>query len=303
MDISKMYETVKTLFLNQGYKILLIVVVCILLIKITDWLSQKIIHAIRPFRKKQDEEFKKRMETLGSVIHYIITFILVVIAIMMILASVGVEIGPLLATAGVMGIAIGLGAQSLVKDIISGFFIFLEDQIRVGDVVEIAGKSGIVERMNFKFTILRDLSGNVHYVPNGEITVVTNMTKTFSRYVLDIGVAYREDVDEVMEVMRLVDEEMRNDPEFGPDIIEPIEILGLDNFADSALVIRARVTTKPIKQWRTAREFRRRLKKAFDLRNIEIPFPHRTIYAGQDKEKQAAPLNIRLDDSKDRTKR
>jgi small conductance mechanosensitive channel len=162
----------------------------------------------------------------------------------------------------------------------------------VGDVVEIAGKTGIVERMNLKMTILRDLAGNVHFVPNGEINVVTNMTKGYSRYVFDIGVAYREDVDEVMNIMKAVDEEMRNDPEFAKDILEPLEIFGLDQFADSALIIKARTTTKPIKQWRVAREFNRRLKKKFDERNIEIPFPHLTLYMGKDKQDQSPPLYV-----------
>ena len=212
----------------------------------------------------------------------------------MILGEVGIEIGPIIAAAGVVGLAVGFGAQSLVKDIISGFFILLEDQIRVGDVVQIAGKGGLVEKVNLKMTILRDLAGNVHYVPNGTIDVVTNMTKDFSRYVFDIGVAYREDVDEVIEVIKQVDESLRNDPAFEKDILEPIEILGLDQFADSAVVIKARTTTKPIKQWSVAREFNRRLKKAFDEQDIEIPFPHVTLYAGQPKEGQAPPIPVNM---------
>jgi small-conductance mechanosensitive channel len=211
------------------------------------------------------------------------------------LKKLGVEIGPILAAAGIVGLAVGFGAQSLVKDVISGFFILLEDQIRVGDVVQVSGKGGLVERINLKTTILRDLAGNVHYVPNGNIDVVTNMTKEYSRYVFDIGVAYREDVDEVVEVIREIDGELRNDPAFKDDIIEPIEVLGLDQFADSALIIKARTTTKPIKQWYVAREFNRRLKKKFDERNIEIPFPHITLYMGQDKKGQSAPLHVAVE--------
>ena len=214
-----------------------------------------------------------------------------------ILEELGVEIGPILAAAGVLGLAVGFGAQSIIKDIISGFFILLEDQIRVGDVVKIAGKGGIVENVNLKMTTLRDLSGNVHYIPNGEIGVVTNMTKGYSRYVFEIGVAYREDVDEVIEVIKLVDESLRNDPEFGSDILEPIEILGLDQFADSALIIKARTKTKPIKQWRVAREFNRRLKKKFDEKDIEIPFPHITLYMGQDKQGQSPPVHVSLENN------
>ncbi len=170
----------------------------------------------------------------------------------------------------------------------------LEDQIRVGDVVEIAGKGGLMEKITLRMIVLRDLAGNVHYVRNGQINLITNMTKEYSRYVFDIGVAYREDVDKVIEVIQQVDEGLRGDPEFKDDILEPIEILGLDQFANSAVIIKARTKTKPIKQWRIAREFNRRLKKKFDEKNIEIPFPHITLYMGKDKEGQSPPLNITL---------
>jgi small-conductance mechanosensitive channel len=222
----------------------------------------------------------------------------------MILAELDIQIGPVLAAAGVVRLAVGFGAQHLVQDVISGFFILLDDEIRVGDMVQIADKSGSVERLNLRMVVLRDLSGNVHYVRNGKIDVVTNMTKDYSRYVFDIGVAYREDVDEVIKVIQQVDEELRNDPAFGPDILEPMEILGLDQFAESAIIIKAR--TKPIKQWNVAREFNRRLKKTFDEKDIEIPFPHVTLYMGQDKTGEAAPLNVALDretQSSDATKR
>jgi len=168
----------------------------------------------------------------------------------------------------------------MVKDVISSFFILLDDQIRVGDVVQIAGKGSLVENINLRMTILRDLAGNVHYVRNGEIDVVTNMTKEYSRYVFDVGVAYREDVDEVIEVIKQVDEDLRNDPQFKDDILEPVEILGLDQFADSAIIIKARTKTKPIKQWAVGREFNKRLKQLFDEKDIEIPFPHITLYMG-----------------------
>ncbi|MCX7966204.1 MAG: mechanosensitive ion channel family protein, partial [Syntrophorhabdaceae bacterium] len=211
---------------------------------------------------------------------------------MMILKELGINIGPVLAAAGIVGLAVGFGAQSLVKDVIGGFFIILEDQIRVGDVVEIGGKSGLVEKIGLKTTVLRDLSGNVHFVPNGEIKVVTNMTKEYSRYVIDIGIAYKEDVDRVMEVIKEIDEELRNDPEFKDDIIAPIEILGLDQFASSSIIIKARTTTLPIKQWRVGREFNRRIKKRFDELGIEIPFPHLTIFMGTDREGNQPPIKI-----------
>ncbi|MGB2989297.1 MAG: mechanosensitive ion channel family protein, partial [Candidatus Zixiibacteriota bacterium] len=159
------------------------------------------------------------------------------------------------------------------------------------------GQGGVVEKVNLKMTILRDFSGNVHYVPNGSIDLVTNMTKEYSRYVFDIGVAYREDVDEVCQVIREVDQDLRNDPDFGGDILEPIEVFGLDQFGDSALIIKARTKTKPIKQWRVAREFNRRLKKKFDQKDIEIPFPHVTLYMGQDKQGEATPMRVTVKQS------
>jgi small conductance mechanosensitive channel len=214
------------------------------------------------------------------------------VAAVMVLAEFEVKIGPILAAAGIVGVAVGFGAQHLVRDVITGFFILLDDQIRVGDVVQIAGKGGLVEKITLRMTTLRDLAGNVHYVRNGEISVVTNMTKEYSRYVFDIGVAYREDVDQVIEVVKQVDEELRVDPAFSADILEPIEILGLDQFGDSAIIIKARTKTKPIKQWAVGREFNRRLKKRFDEKDIEIPFPHVTLYLGQAKDGTAAPMNV-----------
>jgi small conductance mechanosensitive channel len=225
-------------------------------------------------------------------VQYAVTFVIIAVTVMMILKEFGIEIGPILAAAGIAGLAVGFGAQSLVKDVISGFFILLEDQIRVGDVINIAGKGGLVEKVNLRTTVLRDMAGNVHYVPNGHIDVVTNMTKEYSRYVFDIGVAYRENVDEVIGVIKNIDEEMRNDPEFKDDILEPIEILGLDQFASSSIVIKARTTTLPIKQWRVGREFNRRLKMKFDELGIEIPFPHVTLYMGEGKDGMSPPLRI-----------
>ncbi len=273
--------------------IVLIAVVAFIAIKIGGLIIRRTISTLS--KRKLDTEAKKRAETLSRVIRNLLTTVIIVVALMMILEELGIDIGPILAAAGIVGLAVGFGAQNLVKDVINGFFILLEDQIRVGDVVQIAGKGGIVENVNLKMTVLRDLAGNVHYIPNGSIDLVTNMTKEYSRYVFEIGVAYREDVDEVMEVIREVDEDLRSDADFSHDILEPIEILGLDEFADSAIIIKARYKTKPIKQWRIAREFNRRLKKAFDERDIEIPFPHVTLYMGQGKTGDAPPMHITLE--------
>jgi small conductance mechanosensitive channel len=280
--------------IKSGWKVAVILAVMYVGIKLSTVVSSRLF-AFLGRRKAMDEEYKKRADTLSSVIGYLLSSTIVTIAALMILSELGVQIGPVLAAAGVLGVAIGFGAQHLVQDVISGFFILLDDEIRVGDVVEIAGKSGLVERINLRMVVLRDLSGNVHYVRNGKIDVVTNMTKDYSRYVFDIGVAYREDVDEVIRVIRQVDEEFRSDDQFSPDVLEPLEILGLDQFADSAVIIKARIKTRPCKQWSVGREFNRRLKKRFDEKNIEIPFPHVTLYMGQDKAGQAPALKLAMD--------
>jgi small conductance mechanosensitive channel len=277
--------------LTNGLRIVLIVVLTLIALKISRFVSTRIFSISR---REKDPEYQKRVDTLSAIIRYIIVIAIFVLAAIMIMGELGIQVGPILAAAGIVGLAVGFGAQSLVQDMISGFFILLEDQIRVGDVVQIADKGGLVERVNLRMVVLRDLAGNVHYVRNGQIQIVTNMTKEYSRYVFEIGVAYREDIDEVIEVIKEVDAELRGDPDFSADILEPIEILGLDKFDDSAIIIKARTKTKPIRQWAVGREFNHRLKKAFDNKDIEIPFPHVTLYVGQDKSGQAAPLNIRM---------
>lgn len=281
----------------NGPKIAVILVLMYIGIKLSGVVSSRLF-AFLGRHRRMDDEYKKRADTLSAVIGYLLSATIITLAVLTILATLEIKIGPVLAAAGVLGVAVGFGAQHLVQDVISGFFILLDDQIRVGDVVDVAGKGGLVERLNLRMVVLRDLAGNVHYVRNGKIDIVTNMTKDYSRYVFDIGVAYREDVDEVVKVIRQVDEGLRNDPAFAPDILEPIEILGLDQFADSAIIIKARTKTKPIKQWNVGREFNRRLKKRFDELGIEIPFPHLTLYMGQDKAGHAAPLNLALEGGK-----
>jgi small conductance mechanosensitive channel len=237
-------------------------------------------------------EQAKRAATLTHIVRDVAMIFVVAVGGMMVLAELGVDLKPILAAAGIGGLAIGFGAQSLVKDVISGFFLLLENQVRVGDVVNIGGTGGLVEAITLRTIVLRDLAGNVHIIPHGSVERVTNMTKDYSRYVFDVGVAYREDPDEVMQVLREIGQELRQDPEFGPDILEPLEILGVDQFADSAVIIKCRITTKPIQQWRVGREMNRRIKKTFDARGIEIPFPHRTVYWGAAKDGTAPPLRI-----------
>ncbi len=229
-------------------------------------------------------------DTLTHVIHEVARVVILAVGSMMILSEVGVDLKPILAAAGLGGLAIGFGAQNLVKDVISGFFILLEDSIRVGDVVEIAGVEGLVEEVKLRTITLRDVSGNVHVVPNGVIDKVKNLTRLYSFYLFDVRVAYREDVDEVMGVLQEIAEEVRRDPQFAGDILEPLEMLGVDQFAESAVIIKCRIKTKPIKQWQVGREMNRRIKKTFDAKGIEIPFPHQTIYWGEPKKGIPPPL-------------
>jgi small conductance mechanosensitive channel len=283
---SKILEWLTT----SGIRVFFLLIMTSVALKVANWLSTRIFGAIGNGRF--DDEMQKRADTLVSVVRYILDVSIIIVMTIMILGEFGVKIGPILAAAGIVGLAVGFGSQQLVQDVISGFFILLEDQIRVGDVVEIAGVNGLVEKVNLRMTVLRDLSGNVHFVRNGQIGTVTNMTKEYSRYVFDIGVAYREDVDAVMQVLEEIDQGLRQDPNFKDDIIAPLEIMGLDQFADSAVIIKARTTTKPMQQWRVAREFNRRLKRRFDELGIEIPFPHVTIYPGQMKDGSAPPLRV-----------
>ena len=243
--------------------------------------------AIKRFEKSFEQqgiapsEKEKRAKTLSGIINTTIGIAIYTVAAIMVISECGIAIGPLLAGAGIAGIAVGFGAQSLVKDIISGFFIRLENQIRIGDVVNIAGVAGLVEAINLRTTRLRDLEGKVHIIPNGLIEVATNFTREWSRALVEIGVAYKEDVDHVISVLKETGEQLRADPAFSESILEPMTVLGLDSFGDSSVNIRLFFKTVPLKQWDVAREFRRRVKKAFDENGIEIPFPHRTVYMGE----------------------
>lgn len=294
MNIQSLVKTASEWIVTDGLRILLILILMLVFIKVAHLLTERLFREFRKDKREKDEEFRKRLDTLSSIVGSILTVCIILVAAITIMGQLEIPIGPVLASAGIVGVALGFGAQHVVKDVISGFFILLDDQIRVGDVVQIAGKGGLVEKTSLRMTVLRDLAGNVHYVRNGEIDVITNMTKEYSRYVFDVGVAYREDVDEVIEVIKQVDENLRNDPEFKAEILEPIEILGLDQFADSAIIIKARTKTKPIRQWAVGREFNKRLKKKFDEKDIEIPFPHVTLYMGQDKEGLSPALNVNM---------
>jgi small conductance mechanosensitive channel len=238
----------------------------------------------RALEQDSDEsrvEREKRVETLSRVLRLTVNIAIWSVACIMALKEIGYDVGPLIAGAGVVGLAIGFGAQNLVRDVITGLFMLLENQVRVGDVAVINGQGGAVEEVNLRTIVLRDLEGTVHIFPNGVITSLSNKTRDYSCYVFEIGVAYKEDTDHVVELIKKISAEMQEDENFGPSMIEAIEIFGVDKFADSAVVIKGRVKTKVGDQWKIGREANRRIKKLFDAEGVEIPFPHMTIYAGE----------------------
>ena len=222
-------------------------------------------------------EVDKRVDTLSHVIYRTVWFVAILVGLLTILPELGINISALLAGAGLIGLAVGFGAQSLVKDVISGLFILVENQYGKGDVVNIAGIGGLVDDVNLRRTLLRDLDGAVHTVPNGEISVASNLTRSWSRVNLIVAVSYGDDLDHVFEVINRVGKELAEDPEWAKDIIEAPKALGVENFGDSGIDIRILGDTQPIRQWDVMRQLRLRLKKAFDAEGIEIPFPHRTL--------------------------
>lgn len=244
----------------------------------------KVFQVFAMTRAEDNPEELKRIGTLSHVFRYIFTVLISVVTLMLILSELGISIAPILATAGVAGVAIGFGAQSLVKDYFTGFILLLENQIRQGDVVEVAGKGGFVEEVTLRFVKLRDYDGNVHFIPNGSISVVTNMSRQFAFSVIDIAVAYKENVDEVMAIMREVGKQLRVDPAFKDRILNEIEIAGVERLGDSSVTIRCRFQVTALSQWDVRREYYRRIKHAFEERGVEIPFPHVTLYPGHNKD-------------------
>jgi len=266
-----------------GLRILFILIAIMILVSIARALLRRLATALieRDLQAGEvPDEAAKRAETLVRLLRQGVVIVIWVMGFLIILREIGIDIAPVLASAGILGLAVGFGAQNLVRDVISGFFIILENQIRIGDVAIINGTGGLVERVNFRTIVLRDLGGVVHVFPNGTINTLSNMTRDWSAFVLDVGVAYKEDTDRVVELMKQVGAELQQDEQFGPLMEGDVEIFGVDKFADSAVMIKGRIKTKPIKQWDVGREYLRRLKKSFDTNGIEIPFPHRSIYFG-----------------------
>jgi small-conductance mechanosensitive channel len=226
--------------------------------------------AVATRRERRGLTIAQLLRTVGGTTILAVAFLLTL--------NLFVEIGPLLAGAGILGLAISFGAQSLVKDFISGFFILFEDQFAVGDVIEAAGKSGVVERMSLRVVVLRDLQGVLHIIPNGEIKVVSNKTRGWSRAVIDVGVAYDADIDQALAVLRDEAARFSAEPAWKGRLEGAVEVPGVESLSDSAVVIRILARTRPGSQWDVARELRRRLKKRLDAEGLEIPFPQRKVH-------------------------
>jgi small-conductance mechanosensitive channel len=283
------------LHLPQGVLHVIVILVLAWLLLV---MSRKLIRVFRNYMNARagSAEETRRIETLARVFQHIASVAIALVAGMLVLSVAGISIAPILGAAGVVGLAVGFGAQSLIKDYFNGFFMLLENQIRQGDVVEVCGKTGTVEDVSLRHVSLRDFEGSVHYIPNGLITTVTNKSRGYAFAVIDVSIAYRESIDEVCEVMREVARQLRGSDVFGVKILEDIEIAGVQEWADSAVMLRCRFKTVALEQWGVRREFLRRLKDAFDTRGIEIPYPHLTIYAGQDKHGNAPAFRLAKSD-------
>ena len=260
-------------------------------------LHGEIIHRLRGFNLA-DHEMEKRARAIGSILFKGTVVVIWVVAVMMALKELGFDIAPILAGAGILGLAVGFGAQNMVRDVISGLFLIIENQIRVGDVAVINGASGLVEEVNLRTTVLRGIDGTVHVFPNGAISNLANMTRDYSYYVFSLGVGYREDTDRVMEALREVAAALTQEPDWTPLIKAPLEVMGVDELGDSAVIVKARIKTEPSKQWQVGREMNRRIKKRFEELAIDLPSPHRSLSLAEPPKVAAAGMSreeVRLD--------
>ncbi len=277
------WEGVAAWLTGPGLKILLVLGGAYVLSRIAGLLISRLpsLLVIRKGTPAEIHERRQRLETISRLLQSAATTLLLGAGGLVALRELGFDITPILTGLGIGGLALGFGAQNLVRDLISGFFLILENQVNVGDVARINGKGGLVEAVRLRTVVLRGLDGAVHVIPNGAITELSNLTQDFSYYVMDLGVAYKENVDHVTDVVREVAAGMRRHPAYAEFILEDLEVLGVDDFADSAVVIKMRIKTAPLKQWIVGRELRRRIKNTFDEKGIEIPFPHLSLYMGE----------------------
>jgi small conductance mechanosensitive channel len=282
-------RTVTDWFFLGGLRILLVGFLAYASTRLAAVVVRRFEHEISKGTGLDVLERAKRARTLGDLIQNVITAVVVTIALLMILRELNLDIMPLLTGAGIAGVALGFGAQTLVRDVISGFFLILENQVRVGDVARVNNVGGLVEAINLRTLVLRDYDGTVHIVPAGEIRMLDNLSKDFSYAVVDVPVAYGVDSDRVVELLKQVGEQLQNDLVFGPNILAPIEIAGIETLGETNVTVRARMKTVPLKQFDVARELRRRIKKTYEDRNIQIQFPQRevVIKRGRSQERPA----------------
>ncbi len=270
----------------SGWKVLIIVLVIYIGRKFGNMIITRAVRrTIKSQRHVSKQEEKQREDTIIGISTVFFRILLWVVGGMTILSTLGFEIGPLLASASVVGVALGFGAQSLIKDFVAGLFIIIENQYRVGDVVSLDGTAGLVERISIRETVLRDLDGNVHHVPNGSITIATNMTFEHANVNLDVRVSYGTDIDTLIEVINKVGVELAADPEWSDLIVEPPAFLRVDDLGETAVIAKIVGKTKPLQQWGVTGELRKRLKKAFEKSGIEIPYPQLVIHRSPDTEK------------------
>ncbi|HOW09977.1 MAG TPA: mechanosensitive ion channel family protein [Bacteroidales bacterium] len=278
-NIVKWTEKIIPWLLDHGIRIILIAFVAYVLNILLRRIATRAIRiAVVADETMSREAEKKREDTLIHISDGAIRVALIIIAFLMILQEAGIEIGPILAGAGIVGLAVGFGAQYLIKDIITGLFIILENQYRIGDVIRIDSTEGTVEKITMRLTTLRDMSGTVHHIPHGEIKRVSNLSKTFARVNLDIGISYSANLEKVIDVINRTGEELSRDPAFRDAILSPPKFLRVNDFASSSVIIKILGDTKPLRQWEVMGELRKRLKIAFDREGIEIPFPQVVVH-------------------------
>ena len=282
----KIQKTAKRSFLEKSLVSVAIIFIGLFLFLLMKLGLKQFENALTKKDAIRESEMTLRMKTISKLFNWLGTIVLLCIILYMILENHGLNVAPLLAGAGIIGLAFGFGGQYLIRDLINGLFILIEGQYRINDVVKIGEYGGLVEDINLRITTLRDLEGRVIVIPNGEVKTVVNYTREYAQALLDIGVAYKENVDQVMGIIKEIGKEMRNDKYFGKLILGDVEMFGVDDFGDSQVTIKFRMKTLPIKQWEVMRECRRRLKNRFDELGIEIPFPHRTIYWGTGKDNE-----------------
>lgn len=283
MEIKSIQQYIESVIfpwlVTHGLKILLILVITFILWRFGKNIIEKVIRkAVKSGEELDLEAEKRREDTIIRVAMFVFHIVLIVIATAMVLEQINIDTTALIAGAGVAGIALAFGGQSLVKDFFTGSFVILENQYRVGDVVCLDDTCGLVEDITLRATVLRDLDGKVHTIPNGDVKRSTNMTKQFSRVNIDVGVAYDSDIDKVIRVVNRTGKELAKDKDFVDDIIKAPEFLRVDDFADSAVIIKILGDTKPLKQWRVMGEYRKRLLQAFRKEKIVIPFPQRDLH-------------------------